>query len=390
MKALFCHDTYYARDENGTVYAYGAFPYSLWRDRFLPHFENIEVIGREKPYEDETAEKLDISSGPNIAHTLLPNINSPLKRILQGGKTYNRIEERVKTADAVIIRGPVEFGMLAAKAARKQGIPYAVEMSGCAFDHTWYHGSLIGKLYAPVKYLRARAMVRNADAVIYVTHHFLQKRYPTKGTASYASNVEIEPPERDTLNRRLKKIQDQRGPVIIGLIGNFGNKLKGLSVALRALHEVQEERIDFRFRVLGKGEPQKWETLIRDLGLAGKVEFSGTLPGGNPVLQWLDDLDFYIQPSFHEGLPRALIEAMSRGLPALSSDAGGSDELLEPDNIHRRGDAVSFARRLVQTLNDREWQLAQAARNFEISKEYHHDILNERRFQFWKEFKNRL
>ena len=34
--ALFVHDTYYAYAPDGAIYAYGAFPYSLWKDRFLP------------------------------------------------------------------------------------------------------------------------------------------------------------------------------------------------------------------------------------------------------------------------------------------------------------------------------------------------------------------
>ena len=166
MHILFCHDTYYARDKAGKTYAYGSFPYALWETRFLPHFERMTVIGREKACDVREIKSLDVSSGKNVEHILLPNINAPLKRLLNGQEIYLKIEDQVKQADAVIIRGPVEFGMMAAKAARAHGKPYAIEMSGCAFDNVWYHGSKIGKIYAPLKYLRGRHMVAKADQVI--------------------------------------------------------------------------------------------------------------------------------------------------------------------------------------------------------------------------------
>lgn len=385
MKVLFAHDTYYAKDAQGTVYAYGAFPYALWAQRFLPHFDEITIVGREKELESGDEGKLDISSGERAQHVLLPNINSPLKRILQGPKLFKAIKAEVAKADSVIIRGPVEFGMMAAKAARQLGKPYAVEMSGCAFDHTWYHGSLIGKLYAPMKYLRARAMVKHADQVIYVTQHFLQARYPAKAYADYASNVEIEAPKTEILEKRLERIADHSGPFTIGLIGNFGNGLKGLGVALESLSKVSS---DFKFKVLGKGDPARWQSDIERLGLSGKVEFSGTLPGGAPVLEWLDSLDLYIQPSFHEGLPRALIEAMSCGLPALASNAGGSDELLPADFIHDKGDAKTLAGQINDMLSNPDMMADEARANFARAQDYTKDALVPRRQAFWTRFKS--
>ena len=210
MKAIFVHDTYYSRAPDGTVYAFGAFPYSLWQERFLPHFHALTVIAREKPYEAAHALSAMRSDGPGVSFTLLPNINTPLKRILEANEAMERINSEVGQADAVIVRGPSEFGMIAARAAKMVKLtsinkPVAVEMSGCAFDHTWHHGSLMGKLYAPIKYLRARHMVKYADHVIYVTDKFLQSRYPARGKTACASNVEIEVLIPLLLEQRLKK-----------------------------------------------------------------------------------------------------------------------------------------------------------------------------------------
>ena len=385
MNVLFAHDTYYAPGPYDQIYAYGAFPYKLWEERFLPHFDKVTVLGRRQEFDQGSVGKLDISSGPNVEHILLDNINSPVKRIVQGPEIYKRIYDIVEDVDGVIIRGPVEFGMMAAKAAREQGKPYAVEMSGCAFDHSWYHGSLVGKAYAPVKMKRAQNMVEHAERVMYVTEKFLQSRYPTDGLANFASNVEIPSTPESVLKKRLAKIKKHDGSFHIGLIGNYGNGLKGLGVAIEALKNLDA---DFQFHILGKGNPQQWEDKLENAGLQTRVYFHGTLPGGAAVLEWLDKLDLYIQPSFHEGLPRALIEAMSRGLPALASDAGGSAELLPLQYIHKKGDAKKLRQDLLNFACNSSMMAEAAENNFKKAQDYTKDVLAPRRAEFWSDFKN--
>src|SRR5688572_3119638 len=174
MHAVFAHDTYYSRAPDGAVYSFGAFPSTLWAERFLPHFESITVIGRIKDFEPSHAQTAIRSDHPQVRFLLLANISTPIDRIFRSHAAVTMINAEVGGSDAVIVRGPTEFGMIAMRAARNRKVtlvnkPVAIEMSGCAFDHTWHHKSLTAKLYAPVKYLRARGMVKNADCVIYVT-----------------------------------------------------------------------------------------------------------------------------------------------------------------------------------------------------------------------------
>lgn len=64
------------------------------------------------------------------------------------------------------------------------------------------------------------------------------------------------------------------------------------------------------------------------LGVADRVTFVGTVPAGAAVRAHLDAADLVVVPSRTEGLPRALIEAMARGLPAVGTTVGGIPELL--------------------------------------------------------------
>ena len=99
-------------------------------------------------------------------------------------------------------------------------------------------------------------------------------------------------------------------------------------------------------------------------------------------------MDLYIQPSFHEGLPRALIEAMSRGLPALASNAGGSEELLAPAYIHQKGDAQLLSKQIFEMLNNPQGMEKAAKENFVKAQDYSKDVLMPRRADFWAAFKS--
>jgi glycosyltransferase involved in cell wall biosynthesis len=96
------------------------------------------------------------------------------------------------------------------------------------------------------------------------------------------------------------------------------------------------------------------------------------------------DIDVYTQPSHTEGLPRALVEAMSLGLPCLGSKVGGIPELLEENCLFTPQSKAEILLKIKQI--NKEWMLNHAERNFEKSQEYTRDILEERRRVFYKEF----
>jgi glycosyltransferase involved in cell wall biosynthesis len=387
MKAVFVHDTFYSRAPGGEVYSFGAFPYSLWQERFLPHFNTMTIIGRERPYNRSHAQIGIRSDGPGVRFMMLPGIHTAYKRIFGAADVIAKISAEVATADAVIVRGPVEFAMIAARAAKltkvkltgvnkPATIPLAIEMSGCAFDHSWYHGSLTGKFYAPLKFLRARQMVKSADHVIYVTEKFLQRRYPATGTVANASNVEIEAPSSSVIEKRLYRIENQKS-IVFGMIGSIGNRLKGIDVAISALSRIHYKLPPFELRVLGHGNPLRSRHSF--------VRYYDPISNKDSVLEWLDDVDIYLQPSLHEGLPRAVIEAMSRACPVLASDAGGIPELLERECIHRRGDSKGLSDNILSAMSP-AWQKEQAEINFEKSKDYTRGLLLPRREKFWADF----
>jgi len=114
------------------------------------------------------------------------------------------------------------------------------------------------------------------------------------------------------------------------------------------------------------------------------VRFAGRLPAGEAVRAELDGSDLFILPSYQEGLPRAMIEAMARGLPCIGSTVGGIPELVPEEDRVRAGDAAGLARRIREVVSDTERMARMSARNLEKAAEYREDVLRARRNAFYR------
>lgn len=389
MNLLYCHDNTYFHSEMGEVYSAGQFPYEYFKP-FIDIFGSLTVVGRGQPLDrNRDIQKLNVSMGPSIDFELMPNINSPAGLLKHGARVDAKLKKLVAEADAVIIRAVSDLGWMAYRHAHAMGKPIAMEMAACAWDSTWNHGSFFGKPYAPVRYFRDKIITANASHVIYVSRDFLQRRYKTNGHTAIASNVRINDPDPAVLEKRLARIAQRKEDdlTVIGIVGTLGHRLKGIHTALHALQQADKMKPGrFIFRILGPGNPAKYRDLAIKLGLGNRVFFDGVIQSGFKVLEWLDDVDLYIQPSFQEGVPRATIEAMSRGCPVIGSTAGGIPELLPPEWLHRPGDDERLGALIDKMLEDPALQAQAALRNFETSKGYAASVLMPVRRAFWEDF----
>lgn len=385
MKIVFVHDHKFCRDENGTYYSDGQFPYELWL-RYLQYFDKIVVMGRVRSLrEEESWEMLDRSSGPKVEFVEIPVPLHPGARLLSSIQVKKRMEDTILHADGVIVRNG-ELAVLAAAVARRLQKVWAVEVVSSAFDGFWHHGSLLGKLYAPWAEFAMRRMVRKAPFALYVTQQFLQKRYPCSGKTAACSDVQLD--FSTLVDKQARQQRELLGERVlrIGMIGSLVPAYKGLKTAFAALRRLKEQGFYFEFHILGGGDLEPWKVLALKEGVVQETYFDGVLPK-KAVGSWLDQVDIYIQPSLTEGLPRGLLEAMSRGCPAIASRVGGIPELLGNSCLHRPGDAEGLARLLKQALLEPAWREVQGQRNLAVAAEHAEAKMAVIRGAFWQEFR---
>jgi len=383
MIAGFFYDERFTRDAAGTYYSStGSLPYAVF-ERYLKHFDRIVVVGRYA----EQRERRTVASGAGVEFACIDASRLGRTRLITA--VARHVRETLARVDCAIIRLPGLLGPLACREAIRSRTPWMAEVVGNAFDSLWNFGSWKGKVAAVPMQLLNRHAIRRARFAIYVTQQFLQRTYPPSGMWAGVSDVLIDAPEADTLRRRIARIEagSARAAAVLGLIGSYDVNYKGHETALRALAQLARSGRAVTLRCIGVGDAGRWRARAAALGVHRFVEFGGALPQGRRVLDWMDGLDVYLAPSLQEGLPRALVEAMSRALPAIGSLRGGIPELLERRWLHRAGDHRALAGLAAALLDDREEMKAQALRNWRVASEYAPDVLDARREGLVEQFK---
>lgn len=116
-----------------------------------------------------------------------------------------------------------------------------------------------------------------------------------------------------------------RSPLQVISVGNL-SWVKGYEYSLLAIKQVIDRGIDLRYKIIGDGiDYQHLLYTIYDLGLENIVELSGNLPHGS-VVEALHRADVLVLSSLSEGISNAVLEAMSCGLPIVTTDCGGMRE----------------------------------------------------------------
>lgn len=109
---------------------------------------------------------------------------------------------------------------------------------------------------------------------------------------------------------------------------------KGFPELVEALGALRKRRSDWHLDVIGGGPTQpEYERLVAEAGLADSIAFHGSKPKAD-VAALMRASDLFVLPSRFENLPCVIIEAMTSGLPVVSTTVGGIPEMVsEADGI---------------------------------------------------------
>ncbi len=131
--------------------------------------------------------------------------------------------------------------------------------------------------------------------------------------------------------------------------------VKGLPILIEAFARVKAHHPDAHLSIVGDGPERKpAEARVARLGIADAVTFHG-YQSSDEVAGLLSRSDVMVLPSFAEGVPVVLMEAMASGLPVIASRVAGVQELVE-DGVSGYavppGDLDSLVARLNALLSD--------------------------------------
>jgi glycosyltransferase involved in cell wall biosynthesis len=131
--------------------------------------------------------------------------------------------------------------------------------------------------------------------------------------------------------------------------------VKGAALLLDAFAAARGRHPEARLEIVGDGpERPALETRARALGLGRSLRFLGYL-SQDAVARKLEEVDILVLPSFAEGVPVVLMEAMASRIPVIASRVAGVPELVE-DGVSGflvpPGDVAGLTERLQRLLGD--------------------------------------
>lgn len=349
-------------------------------DRYTELGSEVHFIMRLKEIPEDQLHKYELVDHPSFRFISIPEFKS-LSTLFNKSKVRNIIKLAIDECDLVISRLPSASGVIAMKLARKAQKPVLIESVACVFDALWNY-NWKGKLLAHYKLFKYKNILKNASHTIYVTNNFLQSRYPTNGKWIGCSDVVLKSLNQEVLKNRLEKIKKSISYIRLLTVAAIDVKYKGQADVIQALYKLKKKGVNLQYEIVGQGDPSRLNKIIKDLDMSDQVKILGPLPH-DKIFSKLEQTDLYIQPSKQEGLPRAVIEALSLACPVLGANTGGIPELIHNECIYDQ--SIKGLSELLLKV-DKNFLLRNANLNFKTAHLYQVDALNNRRSHFYNEF----
>lgn len=210
----------------------------------------------------------------------------------------------------------------------------------------WHmHAGRFAVFYQQHRYA-VRKVVNKSDVIIALSEYwkeYFKNEFPSK-RVEIIKNVISAP-------KAHKQQTSYFTLLFLGLLG----KNKGIYDLLECIwdHKVEFQG-KLKLYIGGNGEIEHVKQLIKEYGIADIVIFEGWVSGDKKI-ELLNKSDAYILPSYKEGLPISILEAMSYGMPIISTPVGGIPEIVsngENGYLVEPGNKEDIYKAIISLLND--------------------------------------
>ncbi len=251
--------------------------------------------------------------------TYLPTMEdgSKLKKLLVAARARVRFEKLVKETDILHVHMSSDNSFyrkaVFIRKAYKEKKKIIIHMHGSTFD-TFYKERCDEKQKKEVRDIFAMA-----DKVIALSEdwkEFLAQYICKEEKIQVIYNaVKIpEPYEKDYSNQKML------------FLGRLGQR-KGTYDLIEALSDIFQKFPDAHMYFGGDGEREQAEALCREKGIADKVTFLGWVRDTEKE-KYLKECSIYVLPTYHEGMPMSVLEAMAYGMAVVSTYVGGIPHII--------------------------------------------------------------
>ena len=152
------------------------------------------------------------------------------------------------------------------------------------------------------------------------------------------------------------------------LVNRSLEPLYNVGMAIEAHALIKAKYPDASLDVVGGGsEAAKLQRWVESRGIAG-VRFHGAVPNAE-IARYLDTADILLNPTNADNMPISLLEAFAAGVPVVTTNVGGIQDLVGPAEaalLVDAGDAVAMAGRIEELLRDPETVASMTQRAYQM------------------------
>ena len=185
--------------------------------------------------------------------------------------------------------------------------------------------SLLSKISARfISYPLELKLIQSSDVITTVSKSITQELREYYLNSKSINVVENGVDEKFFYPKKEKSEKTMKYAIFVGRI----DREKGLFDLVECGRYIRRERPELNFIIAGKGRDlKKLINKIKKIGLQDKFIFLGQVEKDN-LVKLYQNATFFIFPSYHEGLPSVILEAMSCGLPIIATDVRGNRDLI--------------------------------------------------------------
>ena len=268
----------------------------------------------------------------------------------------------------------------------------AAKISGASHIHTTHcpwtdaHRSFLGRMGIIISYnFFSRIALAFTDRIIAITPWEVDfiKKYADSKKISIIPNGMSELFFQKTKNNNFKSKLGINGKMVL-FFGRL-SVTKGPDKFVEIAHLVLKERPDTTFVIRGPDEGllSKVKELI---GKEKRIILLDSTRDRKEIIKMYQSADFFVMPSFREGLPLTLFEAMASGLPIVASPVNGIPyEMKQPQNgfLVEYGNNELFKKRIIQLIDNPHLCRRISRNNIKKSMNYRWDIIFEKTMKLY-------
>lgn len=345
-------------------------PYGAYVDALAEHFDRVLVCNPVATAPIPEAQ-YELQS-PNISVQPLPYFGRVAESVPLLLRCARDIWRASRSWDLLYVWLPTPLGFLGCLCARRRGIPMVLSIEGdleAQYERGRYQGLSNATAYVGVKLFERLTQWMVDRAVTITQGEALREKY--RRNHNRVLNIPWSPMSEQMIVHREDTCT---GPGFRLLFVGALLEKKGIFVLLETARILRRHLDNFLVTYVGTGPlAEELACRFREAGLDDHVELKGGVFGEQALLDEFDAADLFLLPTYAEGFPRVIFEAMARGVPVISTRVSGIPTLVKDGRdalLVNPGSPEEVVEAILKIIGDGPFRRSLIKHGREIAEEY--------------------